>query len=80
MVALRSVAQQSFPVAWKGWELLTPAEREVAELVCTGLTNKQDRRHFVVLAAYRRLASAGHLSKARRYKPRRSRRPCDSFE
>jgi DNA-binding CsgD family transcriptional regulator len=41
MVALRSVAQQSFPVAWKGWELLTPAEREVAELVCTGLTNKQ---------------------------------------
>jgi DNA-binding CsgD family transcriptional regulator len=29
------------PSAWSGWQLLTPAEREVAELVSTGLTNKQ---------------------------------------
>jgi DNA-binding CsgD family transcriptional regulator len=28
-------------VPWKGWQLLTSAEREVAELVTTGLTNKE---------------------------------------
>jgi DNA-binding CsgD family transcriptional regulator len=32
---------QSVPSVWNGWQLLTPAEREVAELVSTGLTNKQ---------------------------------------
>jgi DNA-binding CsgD family transcriptional regulator len=26
---------------WNGWQLLTPSEREVADLVSTGLTNKQ---------------------------------------
>jgi transcriptional regulator of acetoin/glycerol metabolism len=31
---------QSVPSVWKGWQLLTSAEREVAELVSTGLKNK----------------------------------------
>jgi DNA-binding CsgD family transcriptional regulator len=32
---------RSIPSVWKGWQLLTSAEREIAELVSTGLTNKQ---------------------------------------
>jgi DNA-binding CsgD family transcriptional regulator len=35
------LAYRSVPSAWKGWQLLTSAEREVAELVSTGRTNKQ---------------------------------------
>jgi transcriptional regulator of acetoin/glycerol metabolism len=32
---------RSVQSAWNGWQLLTSAEREVAELASTGLTNKQ---------------------------------------
>jgi len=32
---------RSVQSAWNGWQLLTTAEREVAELASTGLTNKQ---------------------------------------
>jgi transcriptional regulator of acetoin/glycerol metabolism len=35
------MAYRSLRVVWKGWQLLTPAEREVAELASKGLTNKQ---------------------------------------
>jgi transcriptional regulator of acetoin/glycerol metabolism len=41
MVALMPLVQQSAPAAQKAWQLLTPAEREVADLVSTGLTNKK---------------------------------------
>ncbi len=41
MAALMPLVQQSAPVAQKGLQLLTSAERELAELVSTGLTNKQ---------------------------------------
>lgn len=41
MVALIPLVRQSAPVAQKGLQLLTSAERELAELVSTGLTNKQ---------------------------------------
>jgi DNA-binding CsgD family transcriptional regulator len=34
-------AYRSVPSVLKGWQLLTSAEGEVAELVSTGLTNKQ---------------------------------------
>jgi transcriptional regulator of acetoin/glycerol metabolism len=40
MVAAMSPVNQRSCAAWKVWQLLTPAEREVAELVATGLTNK----------------------------------------
>jgi transcriptional regulator of acetoin/glycerol metabolism len=35
------LVDRSLSSAWKGSQLLTPAEREVAELVTSGLTNKQ---------------------------------------
>ncbi|HEY1828715.1 MAG TPA: LuxR C-terminal-related transcriptional regulator [Acidimicrobiales bacterium] len=41
MMALMPLVYQSMPSQWKGWQLLTSAEREIAELVSTGLTNKQ---------------------------------------
>ena len=41
IMALRPLVYRSVPSVWKGWQLLTPAERQVAELVSTGLTNKQ---------------------------------------
>jgi DNA-binding CsgD family transcriptional regulator len=41
IVALMPLVYRSVPSVWKGWQLLTPAEREVADLVSTGLTNKQ---------------------------------------
>jgi DNA-binding CsgD family transcriptional regulator len=41
ITALMPLVYRSVSSAWKGWQLLTPAEREVAELVSTGLTNKQ---------------------------------------
>jgi transcriptional regulator of acetoin/glycerol metabolism len=41
MVALMPLVQHSAAAAQKGRQLLTSAEREIAELVSTGLTNKQ---------------------------------------
>ena len=41
IVALMPLVYRSVPSVWKGWQLLTSTEREVAELVSTGLTNKQ---------------------------------------
>jgi DNA-binding CsgD family transcriptional regulator len=41
IVALVPLVYQSVTSVWKGWQLLTSAEREIAELVSTGLTNKQ---------------------------------------
>jgi transcriptional regulator of acetoin/glycerol metabolism len=36
-----SLVHRTVPSVWKQWQLLTPAEREVAELASTGLTKKQ---------------------------------------
>jgi DNA-binding NarL/FixJ family response regulator len=41
MGAAMSLAHGSVPAVWKEWQLLTSAERDVAELVSTGPTNKQ---------------------------------------
>lgn len=41
ITALMPLVYRSIPSVWKGWQLLTSAEREIAELVSTGLTNKQ---------------------------------------
>jgi DNA-binding CsgD family transcriptional regulator len=41
IMALMPLVYQSVPSAWKGWQLLTASEREIAELVSAGLTNKQ---------------------------------------
>jgi DNA-binding CsgD family transcriptional regulator len=41
IMALMPLVYRSIPSVWQGWQLLTSAEREIAELVCTGLTNKQ---------------------------------------
>jgi DNA-binding CsgD family transcriptional regulator len=69
---------RSVPTVWKGWQLLTSAEREVAELVCTGLTNKQIgatlycspytvdshlRAIYRKLGVRSRAALAGHVSR-----------------
>jgi transcriptional regulator of acetoin/glycerol metabolism len=41
IIATMPMAYRSVPSMRKGWESLTSAEREVGELVCRGLTNKQ---------------------------------------
>ncbi len=41
VMAMMPLIYRSVPSVWSGWQLLTSAEREVAELVSTGLTNKE---------------------------------------
>jgi DNA-binding CsgD family transcriptional regulator len=78
ILALMPLVYRSVPSAWKGWQQLTPAEREIAELVSTGLTNKQIgatlycspytvdshlRAIYRKLGVSSRAALAGHMSR-----------------
>lgn len=78
IIALLPLVYRSVSPVWKGWQLLTPAEREVAELASTGLTNKQIggnlccspytvdshlRSIYRKLGVASRAALAGHVSR-----------------
>jgi DNA-binding CsgD family transcriptional regulator len=78
MKASAPLVYQAVESVWKGWQLLTPAEREVADLVSTGLTNKQIgaslycspytvdshlRSIYRKLGVTSRAALAGHVSR-----------------
>ncbi len=78
IMAQMPLVYRSVLSAWKGWQLLTSAEREIAELVSTGLTNKQIgatlycspytvdshlRAIYRKLGVSSRAALAGHMSR-----------------
>jgi DNA-binding CsgD family transcriptional regulator len=76
------LARGSVPLVWKGWQLLTSAERDVADLASTGLTNKQIgaalycspytvdshlRAIYRKLGVTNRAALAGHVSRVNEF-------------
>jgi DNA-binding CsgD family transcriptional regulator len=76
------LAHGSVPLVWKGWQLLTSAERDVADLASTGLTNKQIgaalycspytvdshlRAIYRKLGVTNRAALAGHVSRVNEF-------------